>query len=48
MGDGLLSSSEITSALQVEGVDTNSVNDDIDEEFVAGSSVNDDSGETVL
>ena len=48
MGEGLLSCSDITSALQVEGVDTNSVIDDTGDEVVAGSLVNDDSGVTVL
>jgi hypothetical protein len=48
MGEGLLSCSDITSALQVEGVDTDSVIDGTDDEFVAGSSVHDDSGVTVL
>ena len=48
MGEGLLSCSDITSALQVEGVDTDSVFDDTGDEVVAGSSVNDDSGVTRL
>ena len=48
MGEGLLSCSDITSALQVEGVDTDPVIDDTGDKVVAGSSVNDDSGVTVL
>ena len=44
MGEGLLSCSDITSAVQAEGVETDSVIDGTDDEFVAGSSVNDDSG----
>jgi hypothetical protein len=48
MGEGLLSCSDITSALQVEGVDTDSVIDGTDGEVVAGSSINDDSEVTGL
>jgi hypothetical protein len=48
MGEGLLSCSDITSALQVEGVDTDSVIDGTDDGVVAGSSVNDNAGGTSL